>query len=108
MHLLPHSLNTPHTDSLPVWRGFLATCTLIGLATLEQVCPDGGLVMTAAAGDVSVRTRPQPRTGDSTGREGDCIRDSREESLYKMKRSCGLSLLSSSTMTAKSWKKVGF
>ena len=100
MHLLPHSLNTPHTDSLPVWRGFLATCTLIGLATLEQVSPDGGGVLTAAAGDVSVWTRSQPRTGDSTGSGGDCITGSREDSLYTMKRSRGKSLLSLSARRA--------
>ena len=37
MHLLPHSLHTPHGDPAPVWRGFVATSTLILLSVLDQV-----------------------------------------------------------------------
>ena len=37
MHLLPHSLRTPHGDPGPVWRGFVATSTLILLSVLDQV-----------------------------------------------------------------------
>ena len=96
MHLLPHSLNNPHphTESLPVWRGFVATCTLIFLATLEQVSPDGSLVLTAAAGNGPVWTRPQPRTGDGTGSGLGCITGSREDNLFTMKKSRELSFLS--------------
>ena len=39
MHLLPHSLHTPHGDPAPVWRGFVATSTLILLSVLDQVTP---------------------------------------------------------------------
>jgi len=37
MHLLPHSLHTDHGDPAPVWRGFVATSTLILLSVLDQV-----------------------------------------------------------------------
>jgi hypothetical protein len=37
MHLLPHALGTPHGDSGPVWRGFLATVTLILLFGVDQL-----------------------------------------------------------------------
>merc|ERR1719153_2041372 len=37
MHLLPHSLETPHGDPKPVWRGFVATTTLVLLSVIDQV-----------------------------------------------------------------------